>query len=134
MAVGGGRTGHFPSTACDCHESRVGDPALTLDIATGRNCKEGDMLKRAPRKEALLDLEVSTVVRTGKRKRPLAYTSSSEDDIIDLSGAAGEISFESLETGRLLERMRDAMSTAEAGRLRSRNLKGDTLGRLKRCH
>ncbi|KAI4476095.1 hypothetical protein M0804_013891 [Polistes exclamans] len=77
-------------------------------------------------------------VRTHKRARPITYTSSSEDEVINLTSMDGVIpegpSVSSLETGRLIDLILDNIAEAEVRRKTCGNIKGEISGKLKNCH
>ncbi|KAI4474939.1 hypothetical protein M0804_014604 [Polistes exclamans] len=153
--LGGGRTGHPSSTAYYCHKSRVGDPALTLDNASGSFSRVGDLacgsttatgsrgrsLEKGPKctVRCIEDLETDSIpVRTHKRARPILYTSSSEDEVMDLTNIDGIIpeglSVSNLETGRLIDLILDNIAEAEVRRKTCGNIKGEIFGKIKNCH
>ncbi|KAI4472786.1 hypothetical protein M0804_015611 [Polistes exclamans] len=152
---GGVRTGLPSSTSCDCHESRVGDPALALDNASGSCSRVGNLARESTvatgsrvrtveegRKcdiRLIEDLGTDTIlVRTHKRARPIQYSSSSEDEVIDLTNndevLQKGLSVSSLETGRLIEKIMENNAEAEVKRKTCGNIKGEVSGKMKSCH
>ncbi|XP_043498461.1 uncharacterized protein LOC122521786 [Polistes fuscatus] len=154
--LGGGRTGHPSSTACYCHESAVGNPAQTLVTASGSCPRVGDLacgmtnatgrrgrsLEEGPKCtiRCIEEMESDTIpVRfMKKRARPVAYTSSSEDEVIDLTNMYGVVpegpSVSSLETERLIDFILDHAAEAEVRRKTCGNIKGEISGRIKNCN
>ncbi|KAI4473025.1 hypothetical protein M0804_015514 [Polistes exclamans] len=153
--LGGGSTGHLPSSAYNCHESGVGDPALTLDNTSGSSLLVGNLPRgstdttgsrgrsveegRKCTVRSIEDLETDTIlVRTHKRARPILYTSSSEDEVIDLTNIDEVVpegpSVSNMETGRLIEMIIDNIAEAEERRKTCGNIKGEISGKMKSCH
>ncbi|KAI4474423.1 hypothetical protein M0804_014868 [Polistes exclamans] len=153
--LGGGRTGHPPSSAYDCHESRVGDPALALDNTSGSCSRVGNLARESTdttgsrgrsveegRKCAIRsieDLGTDTIpVRTHKRARPILYSSSSEDEVIDLTNIDKVLQekplVSNLETGRLIDKIIENIAEAEVKRKTCGNIKGEISGKMKSCH
>ncbi|KAI4476227.1 hypothetical protein M0804_013767 [Polistes exclamans] len=90
-------------------------------------------------REKTEDLGTDTIpVRTHKRARPISYTSSSEDEVIDLTNideAVQEVpSVSNMETGRLIDMIIDNIAEAEVRRKTCGNIKGEISGKMKSCH
>ncbi|KAI4475429.1 hypothetical protein M0804_014319 [Polistes exclamans] len=124
----------YPTTTltairCGLQEVRAGfDPNL---ISMGKV-----HLGRGSRYE---DLGTDTIpVRTHKRARPIQYSSSSEDEVIDLTNGdevlQEGLSVSSLETGRLIEKIMENIAEAEVKRKTCGNIKGEVSGKMKSCH
>ncbi|KAI4476734.1 hypothetical protein M0804_013351 [Polistes exclamans] len=75
-------------------------------------------MRRGLVEKEMRDSDSFTLVRTGKRLRHLTYTFSLKDYDMDLSGFAKGLSLKSLETGRLLQKIRYAMSTEKNRKLK----------------
>ncbi|KAI4472967.1 hypothetical protein M0804_015540 [Polistes exclamans] len=85
------------------------------------------------------DLGTDTIpVRSYKRARPIPYSSSSEDEVIDLTNIdvvpQEGLSVSNLETGRLIEKIMENIAEAEVKRKTCGNIKGEVSGKMKSCH
>ncbi|KAI4475980.1 hypothetical protein M0804_013965 [Polistes exclamans] len=134
---GGVRAGHPPSSSVDCQELGVNNLAPALDLFIESASRVGDLACVAVNTPGR---ESSVVWRTQKRPRLMfgASPSTSEGQLMDFTGPARKVptvpSTSSLETGRLLEKVREVVEIAEQDRKRSGNLKGDISSRIKHCH
>ncbi|KAI4474088.1 hypothetical protein M0804_015025 [Polistes exclamans] len=84
-------------------------------------------------------MEADTIpARTHKRARPIQYSSSSEDEVIDLTNInevpQEGLSVSSLETGRLIQKIMENVAEAEVKRKTCGNIKGEVSGKMKSCH
>ncbi|XP_035721742.1 uncharacterized protein LOC118449778 [Vespa mandarinia] len=159
---GGGRAGHPPSSTNDCQEFGVGNLAPALDNASGSASQVGDLAcgvsnasGRAGRDEGHLEewqkaaraaegmrfagLTIKRETRKAKRARPVVYSSEEDESVLDWpvlgeGGRAETPALSQVETGRVIDTLKEASIDAERARLRCRNLKGDISGVMKRTH
>ncbi|XP_046835336.1 uncharacterized protein LOC124431447 [Vespa crabro] len=158
---GGGKADHPSSSTSNCQELGVGNLAPALDTASGRVPQVGDLAcgvfkapgsgcvsseeshleewqraARAVESIRLSGLTSPNQVRKHKRARPVIYSSEEEESRIDWPLLSWEGSAETplsqVETGRLLDNIREVTLDAENARLKCRNLKGDISGIMKR--